>query len=447
MLGLVADATLPSQCFFIEQSIEQYYLPESNAIVVSIVVWLEHAQPVWACLFDAKTPLIEPLPQDYFCDRDSLVVWAQKNSIACLCLVQPLTLSPIHIPKPWGEEVWFTGIEARGQSKVLDQNGVAIPLPWLLEVFPKRLAGRYSRDIILLKILAPLPEPVYGDLYFEMHETKREVYVVTNVDPAAWPDAVGGIRFGFNQAKRAQFVNDDEFRAAYLLAVKSYEQVRRTIDEIFDGFRVELGVALNAPVSASTNKEWVARLPEALNHLEFLRRQELDSYAAVKKLAVGDVVKVPCFTPHSLMHGVTTVEFQTPVYERKILSFAQKVLTQSHWDTESALLDINIDAPLDIALPILYHAEGILREEVVRFDDFAVERITLSPCNSLCLDLGVEYALVMAIRGGMTLGAFDLLPIMQARLLPAAVSEIEVANVGSSDLVFLYAYPLSAVHE
>ncbi|MDN3640027.1 hypothetical protein QWY82_14600 [Simiduia curdlanivorans] len=441
-LASAADAHLPVQCAVVEQRLEQYYLPDAPAIALSVIAWLKSGKPVLVCIFDTSAPLLEPLPKNLFSQRAALLAWAKKNALACIALDQPLILSPVHIAKPWGEEIWFTGIEARGQSKVLDSAGLSVPLPWLLETFPQALTNSYSRDVILLKILAPLPEPVYGDLYFEMHEKKREVYVVTHVDQTAWPDAVGGIRFGFCQAKRAEFASDADFRAAYLTAVKCYERVRRKIDSIFDGFRQDLGIAINEPVNADTIKRWVARLPSELSQQELALRQALDAYATVKNLSVGDVVKVPCFTPHSLLHGVTTVEFQTPVYERKILSFAQKVLTQPHWDTESAMSDVSVEAPLEAPLPVLLNTEEVLREEVVRFDDFAVERITLSPYKSLHLDLGVEYSLLMAVRGDLNIDGCGQLPAMQARLLPAALSEVKLENAGADEVVFLYAYPL-----
>ena len=41
---------------------------------------------------------------------------------------------------------------------------------------------------------------------------------------------------------------------------------------------------------------------------------------ASTELRVGDVVTIPPGTPHSLLRGVTVVEFQTPVFERRILA-------------------------------------------------------------------------------------------------------------------------------
>jgi hypothetical protein len=40
----------------------------------------------------------------------------------------------------------------------------------------------YPESLILLKTLNPVADDVIGDLYYEMHEEKWEVYVVTEID-------------------------------------------------------------------------------------------------------------------------------------------------------------------------------------------------------------------------------------------------------------------------
>ena len=126
-----------------------------------------------------------------------------------------------------------------------------IPLPWLLATAPGRLCGG-AIEPILLKILDPLPEPVFGDLYFELHQQKQEVYVVTAVDQRAWPDGIGAIRFGFDSELRENYRDDQHFLADYFAAVRSYREVRVEIDKLLDAIRLRDGVGLNEPVSAAT---------------------------------------------------------------------------------------------------------------------------------------------------------------------------------------------------
>ncbi|MEH6467412.1 MAG: hypothetical protein V7722_07250 [Porticoccus sp.] len=366
--------------------------------------------------------------------------FAQSQGLPVFTLGQPLILETVSIAKPWGQEIWYTGIEERGVSRV--SNGTSsIPLPWLLSAAPHRLAADCEQSINLLKILDPLPEAVYGDLYFELHEEKREVYVVTHIDKGAWPEGLGAIRFGFNPEFRAEYSSDESFKAAYQAAVKHYEMVRREIDALLDISRQSGGVGLNAPVSAETVKSWESLLPESLLQREADLREQMNRFSALLPLRVGDVVQVPLLTPHSLQHGVRTVEFQTPVYERMILSFAQKVLTQTHWDTEKAIAMMSLEAPSLPELALLETDADHRLEEVVSFDDFRVLRLTLSPSSRYLLPQTQRYGLLLVVDAevdchGITLGE------EAAVLLPAERSNMYVMNTSNREAVLLLASPV-----
>ncbi len=363
---------------------------------------------------------------------------AAELGVAWVELGQGLLLRPVHIPKPWGQEIWYTGIEARGVSEVVSEQGVS-PLSWVLAAAAEQIMGEALQDVapVLLKILDPLPDEVYGDLYFEMHEEKQEVYVVTHIDKNAWPDGRGGIRFGFNQDKRTSYASDDAFKQAYLDAVASYEAVRREIDVLFDEKRRAAQIAPDAPVLAETLREWQQALPGDLGEQEEAKRREMEAFIYVKELAVGDVVKVPTQFPHSLQHGVRTVEFQTPVYERKILSFAQKVLTQDHWDTREAIDRVSLNAAPQQSLPVLEKAVNICREEVVSFDDFAVQRIILQPGASWRLGQAA-YKLLLVVDGEITLRQ-QTLEAGQALLLPCG-QDLKL-TAGKREVILLLASP------
>ncbi len=298
---------------------------------------------------------------------------------------QPVRLLPVHIPKPWGQEIWYTGMEARGESHVLVGDR-EIPLSVYLEQDPALLNDH--TDVLLLKVLDPKPDEVLGDLYFEVHEEKQEVYIVTHIDTAAWPDGVGGIRFGMNQAKRRQYADDGAFRHAYLQAVKDYEYLRRQIDE------------------------YEAAVPQAQ---EQAARAAMDDFAHVRELRVGDVVRVPTWTPHSLLHGVRVVEFQTPTYERYIISFAQQVLTQDHWDSPHAITNMHIDTP---SAEVFEEVRAGV-ERIARFDDFNVWRVDLDACDGLSLAAQLPYAVCMCLTAPACIGELELQP-EQACFLPHA---------------------------
>lgn len=343
-----------------------------------------------------------------------------------------ISLNPAYIPKPWGEEIWYTGMEDRGLAGA-GSAGRSVPLPWVLSALPNRLVAGRERGIVLLKILAPRPEEVFGDLYFELHEEKREVYVVTAVDESAWPDGTGAIRFGFDAEIRAQFDSDVAFRDAFARAVADYEQVRREIDALLDQ-RAE------AEGGAAEREAWLADLPAGLIAREKSLRDAMNRFTALKPLKVGDVVKVPTLTPHSLQHGVRTVEFQTPVYERLIVAFAQKVLTQNHWDTAKAVELMQLDPEPEAPFELLACDHGVKVERIVDFADFEVRRFTVDAGCRAKISTVQDYAVLMQVQGELTLGACLLQP-EQAVLLPREWQSSAIINRGAMPMIFLVAYP------
>ena len=139
----------------------------------------------------------------------------------------------------------------------------------------------------------------------------------------------------------------------------------------------------------------------------------MDAFTSMHPLEVGDVIKVPTWLPHSLQHGVRVVEFQTPTYERFIISFAQKVVTQDHWDFEHAIAKMSIDAPEAAQFESV--APGI--ERIARFADFNVWRIACDAAGEVRLPESLPYAVCMAIGGPLRVGDLDL-QAEQASFIP-----------------------------
>lgn len=417
----------------------QYWLPDQPQLSLSAIY---HCQEnLWSVSVseqtDAVVECLSNLQGEVDSERFAGVL--QQLGLPCFRTDRPVSLQTVAIPKPWGQEIWYTGIEQRGVVTAGDGRRV-VPLPWLLAVLPQGLCRGKHQQLILLKILDPLPEPVFGDLYFELHEEKREVYVVTAVDKQAWPDGVGRIRFGFDREVVAQYQDEQSFKAAYAKAVGAYEAVRREIDGVLDQFRQRDDVPLNEPVAADILKAWLQEVPTDLLAQEESLRKAMERFTSTLPLSVGDVVKVPTHTPHSLQHGVRTIEFQTPVYERLIVSFAQKVVTQSHWDTDQALAVMNIQAPEQPAHSVVEQAEGVLVEQIVDFEDFTVRRVKLAPGSVYrCAQEG-DYSLVISICGELLLGDSMLDP-EQAMLVPAAISHSFYTNQGQTEAIFLLARP------
>lgn len=326
----------------------------------------------------------------------------------------PVRLVPISIAKPWGREIWYTGIEARGESQVLTDSG-PVNLSEYLQLAPDSLCG--NLPLTLLKILEPDSQPVTGDLYFELHDEKEEIYVVTDIDPSVWPGGTGQIRLGMSQTARRAHGDDLAFRAAFLQAVKAYEKVRRRIDE----------------EESEPAPEVAAREVEL--------RKTMEAFTEARSVATGDVIVVPTKLPHALQHGVRVIELQTPTYERSIISFAQKVLTQDHWDSEKAIARMRLDAPAEAEIRTL--ASGI--EEVAGLSGLGVWRVRLDPGVTMKLPHHPSYAICMVVAGTVKIGTL-MLEAEQAALVPGRLlhgprTEISptITNLADAEAIMLIA--------
>lgn len=370
----------------------------------------------------------------------SIAEFAKRENVPLLDPRNALALRPVSIPKPWGQEVWFTGIEQRGVCEV-DTAAAPCPLPWLQALLSETYSG-LSEAIapVLLKILDPYPEPIIGDLYFELHEVKQEVYVITSIDEAAWPEGIGRIRIGFNPDMRVKFGDDASFKDAYSKAVAEYRGIRVEIDEWLDTH-----CPMHSDVlTLEENRARLDKVPQALANTEYELRQRMEHFTQLHGLEVGDVVTIPRCLPHALQHGVRAVEFQTPVYERKIVSFAQKVLTQNHWDTEEALAISRTDdytqAPFDVE-----RIGGCAWQRIVEFDHFEVWRAEIDAGGDLQLPAYASYQLLMPISHCLDCNGTSVDP-EQAVLLLRSMGSVRINNPHTSDAVsYLLARPRTPV--
>jgi|GEM_PF-1035056 len=326
---------------------------------------------------------------------------------------RPLPLSRVEIPKPWGRELWFTGMEKRGVCEV-----AGVPLPWLVAAGREEFFGEGISEIVLLKILDPLALAVWGDLYTEIHREKNEVYVCTDVHPDVAKDGAGRLRFGLSlEAWRASGCDEGVFKSCYLAAVKAYEPVRRAIDAMLDARAAhhaqKRGLAPDVPVDVAQLARWHDELPEELRAQEAALRANVEAFTQLHAIAPGDVARVPVGVPHALQAGVRVVEFQTATYERAIVSFAQKVLTQAHWDTEEALALLDVEASLRSPFVSRGSAaqsaapEPATSERIVDFPAFEVERIT--EAHDLTLGNEKSYELLFLVSGTFRTGDFEAL--------------------------------------
>ncbi|MEM8661318.1 MAG: hypothetical protein AAGF35_10565 [Pseudomonadota bacterium] len=387
--------------------------------------WLEHKRDrLLTALFCQSANALSMTVTDHALYEDGVLflkqyaIWLERHELLSFRPGSALTLLPKIVTKPWGDEVWYSGVERRGVCEV-ESGGRRIPLPWLQAAWPTALSGIPAEPLLLVKRLLPSAKPVEGDLYFELHETKYESYVVTSIDPVAWPDGVGHVRLGFCPEKRAAYASDDAFRDAYLASVLAYEAQRRKVDE-----ELALGRLL-ASEDAAKEREL---------------RVEMDQFTHCLPVRVGDAVIVPPHVPHALQHGVQVLEVQTPTYERKILSFAQKVRTQSHWDTREAVPIMRLQSPPQ---PLPMEVPGPANSLTTRIShcaEFEVLRVVLNAGSEGTFTTENDYCILVVIHGQLSLEGKMFGP-NEALLLPRHWKGKLVASECTPQLSLMLARP------
>jgi len=391
--------------------LEQYWLERKTPLQLT-ALYCVHGDRLEVAVTDRA------LVGDGLSPRQQYIRWLRRHNLLSHRVGNPIPLASLHIAKPWGEEVWYTGVERRGICHFYGE-GAAVPIPWLQAALPDELAGTPGEPLVLLKILAPSALPVLGDLYFELHETKREVYVVTHIDPSAWPGSVGYIRYGFDPQQRAAYSSDDAFREAYLASVLAYRAQRRKLEAL--------------------EEQGAEAAPRELE-LEQTLREQMECFTLLLPLRVGDVIRIPPLFPHALQHGVRTVEFQTPSYERKIISFAQKVLTQDDWDTREAVSLMLLEAPPMPPVAVQPAPDNVEIECLAEFPDFDVLRVSLQAGSGWTLEACPSYCVLIVISGTLAVSG-ALFDEEQALLLPRFWCGALAAPKAASRLVFLLAKP------
>lgn len=282
---------------------------------------------------------------------------------------QGFLMQPKTIIKPWGKEVWYSGIEERGVCLVKSiTNDLTSPLPYVIEVLnvfnSETNSKKNNKKIILTKRLVPLPEKEKGNLYYELHQKKKEVYIVNEISKKAYPTKkTGKIKIGMDQNHFQKYSSFEKFKNEFL---KISISCKKIIDQLFQEKKNSFKY-------------------QKLNEKKKKYFEKLEPFFRYVDLEIGDIIRISPFIPHSLQHGVSVVEFQTQHYERSILSFEQKVITQEHWDTKKALSLIKKKDVFasennfknDVKIIQKKKSSNIIFEKIKGFDEFNTERITI----------------------------------------------------------------------
>jgi hypothetical protein len=250
---------------------------------------------------------------------------------------------------------------------------------------------------------------------------------VTSVDARAWPEGRGDILFGFSDEKWKEHGGDwQKILAGVEKAVQAYEKVRRQIDAL---------PKQNVDPTLTTTERalWA----------------DVRSWFGVRQVAVGDVIEVPPFVPHSLQNGVRVVEFQTPTYERLILAFNQQVQTQKHWDTSDALHFAQRKTLRELLADSASRAASMTEQTkgwecIVDFPGFRVLRNTLQAGALLDIPESKRHreALVFVVKGTVQLNSASghkplTLGAEEAAFIPAQNALLNLSHQGTGPAVVL----------
>ena len=454
-LSLVPDIKIPDNCCIADQLIKFYDLEEFQYCLIlaerkQTEQWTEKKASVpFQSLIEIELQKIKNNTQinnlnkrgcvwKNIIDPEKILEIFKKNPNSLLESVaenrkavivdskEPLQLKVLKIPKPWGYEGWYTGVEKRGVVNVIDKYGKT-ELPYALNLFKKEMLADNSESLILLKTLNPVAKKAIGDLYYELHEKKWEVYVVTEIDKTAWPSGTGIIKAGLHPDKIEEYKNKygNNWKEILLREFKSavfeYEKTRRQIDDSQE------------------------RVPKKLLEKEAKLGEIASGFVGDLPVKVGDIISFPVFQIHSLRHGIKVVEFQTPHYERLILMFAQKVVTQNHWDTEVAISKMETKVYHPPKLVCIHNSEYLNVERFTDFPQFNFDRICLAPNNSYEDQLDGRYQLLIIINGraAVVTQSGNSIKIMkeESLFLPVAMKSILIENIGENQMICLKATP------
>ncbi len=451
------DICKATQMFlFTERSQHEPWEPTSSPRVKwqELVHWSQQSRFRGVACARANTSVAE-VQAAFEEDPLHLVEWAAKRWKATIIQsAAPFRLQPCFVPKPWGREVWLTGIEKRGIALACDAHG-STKLPYALGLFPAPLMGiEGGVEPILLKILEPAAEDSLGDLYLEVHKEKWEVYVVLSVKKRAWPTGEGLLLAGVDLELQTglQSKSATKWEGIYENGLKkkieAYQKVRQKLDAWLDEEMEKHNFDDSQREAPGPRRKLLLKAPAALNEQEQTLRKDVEGMLGQIPLKRGDIVSLPPGVLHSLRRGIRVVEFQTPTYERWIAMFNQKTLTQAHWDTKMALKHMR-KAPYSIPkVKVLQKEADWKMEQVVDFPQFTVTRLRLNHAGDVytpSIPHSLAYQLVFVSGGAGILrwgqGEQMVLEAEDAVFLPHEIGKFEVQSTSAKGMSVLFATP------
>ena len=125
--------------------------------------------------------------------------------------------------------------------------------------------------------------------------------------------------------------------------------------------------------------------------------------------------------------------------------FAQKVLTQNHWDTEDAISKMKTEVYHPPKLECIHKSECLNVERFSDFPQFNFDRIRLEPKNTYEDQLDGRYQLLIIISGRAAVfsqpGNSINLKTEESLFLPLSMGSYLIENIGEIQMICLKATP------
>ena len=125
--------------------------------------------------------------------------------------------------------------------------------------------------------------------------------------------------------------------------------------------------------------------------------------------------------------------------------FAQKVITQNHWDTENAINKMETEVYHPPKLECIHNSEYLNVERFTNFPQFNFDRIRMAPKNTFEDQLDGRYQLLIIISGQAAVvtqsGNYIYIKKEESLFLPVAMKSCFIENIGNNQLICLKATP------
>ncbi|MBT4518842.1 MAG: hypothetical protein HOC23_02455, partial [Halieaceae bacterium] len=124
----------------VDFTLEQYWLPGAPSIELT-ALYCRDGKRTGVSVTDRQLNKLDMTPVSLYYH------WAGEHAFTVVFLGDPLPLCPQQVAKPWGQEIWYTGVESRAVCGLGDASGMS-PIPWVQAVMPGQAVGQPGQPLV-----------------------------------------------------------------------------------------------------------------------------------------------------------------------------------------------------------------------------------------------------------------------------------------------------------